>query len=142
MNAKEYGEFQERLSIYTMEEYEYDLVRQAYNDEQARLKELGIETLIYEPRDCGIVLRAFMSKAQLLAYPYDDRFGYVFMWDAYNEDLHIKLFDYYMESYDKTPAYLTTIFKGLKEIFGNLCYQVCSVGTVDVMVVTRINEVV
>lgn len=86
VNAKEYGEFQERLSIYTMEEYEYDLVRQAYNDEQVRLKELGIETLIYEPRDCGIVLRAFMSKAQLLAYPYDDRFGYVFMWDAYNED--------------------------------------------------------
>ncbi|MBE7021199.1 MAG: HAD family hydrolase [Ruminococcaceae bacterium] len=40
--------------------------------------------------------------------------------NAYNEDLHIKLFDYYMESYDKTPAYLTTIFKGLKETLDEL----------------------
>ncbi len=35
--------------------------------------------------------------------------------NAYNEDLHNRLFNYYMESYDSAPTYLTTIFDGLKE---------------------------
>ena len=35
--------------------------------------------------------------------------------NAYSEDLHKKLFDFYMESYDKNPTYLTTIFDGLSD---------------------------
>ena len=35
--------------------------------------------------------------------------------NAYNEELHNRLYDYYMESYDKAPAYLTSIFDGLYE---------------------------
>lgn len=35
--------------------------------------------------------------------------------NAYTKDLHNKLFDFYMESYDKNPTHLTTIFGGLYE---------------------------
>ena len=35
--------------------------------------------------------------------------------NAYTPELHQALFDFYMESYDKTPTYLTTIFDGLYE---------------------------
>ena len=87
VDSGEYREIAKKFwAVHSALKEDYNALMAAYTDEQEKLKELGIETLIYEPRDCGIVLRAFMSKAQLLAYPYDDRFGYVFMWDAYNED--------------------------------------------------------
>ena len=35
--------------------------------------------------------------------------------NAYTPELHQALFDFYMESYDKAPAYLTSIFDGLYE---------------------------